>query len=83
MHIGDFSLAVGLHPNTVRKLEQRGLIPLPARDYNGLRVYSVEDVQQVKHLLARQHRPDGRKPVRTKAPRAGHGTAAMRLESGG
>ena len=83
MHIGEFSRAVGLHPNTVRKLERRGLIPSPGRDYNEQRVYSVEDVQRVKDLLARQHRPYGRKRLRTNAPRAEHGTAALHLESGG
>jgi DNA-binding transcriptional MerR regulator len=41
---------VGLHPNTLRKLEKKGLIK-PARDWNGWRRYSPEDIAVLRRLL--------------------------------
>jgi len=76
MHIGEFSRLIGLHPGTLRKLERRGLISPPARDYNDRRVYSAKDVEQVRQLLARQRRPAAREAHRI-------GSALQQLEHGG
>lgn len=55
MHIGEFSRLVGLHPSTLRKFEERQLLPFPVRDYNGRRIYSDEDVRRVKKIITRRH----------------------------
>jgi DNA-binding transcriptional MerR regulator len=57
MYIGEFSRIVNLHPCTLRKFEERGLMLPPMRDYNGRRVYSDEDVQRVKEIISRRQSP--------------------------
>jgi len=42
--------AVELHPNTLRKLEKKGLIK-PSRDWNGWRRFSPEDLEMLRRLL--------------------------------
>ncbi len=44
MLISEIAEKVGLHPETIRRLEKRGIIT-PKRDVNGWRRYSPENVQ--------------------------------------
>ena len=39
---------MGIHPNTVRFYEEWGLITKPAREINGYRVYTDEDIRKLK-----------------------------------
>jgi DNA-binding transcriptional MerR regulator len=58
MYIGEFSRLVKVHPCTIRKFEERGLIPPPMRDYNGRRVYSDEDARRIREIVLRRQAPD-------------------------
>ncbi len=49
MLISEIAEEVGLHPETIRRLEKRGVIA-PKRDVNGWRRYSPEIVEQLKAL---------------------------------
>jgi DNA-binding transcriptional MerR regulator len=48
--VSEASEVVGIHPNTLRRLEAKGLIR-PARDYNGWRRYEVRDLLELKEKL--------------------------------
>ncbi len=37
---------VGLHPNTVRKYEEWGLLQTPERKQNGYRIYNAADMNR-------------------------------------
>ena len=39
---------VGLHPNTVRKYEEWGLLQTPERKPNGYRIYNAADMNRLK-----------------------------------
>ena len=54
--ISELAKAVGLHPETLRRLERRGLIA-PRRDLNGWRRYEQETVDTIRTLYAFR-RPD-------------------------
>jgi DNA-binding transcriptional MerR regulator len=62
MHIGEFSRLVGLHPSTLRKFEERQLMPPPVRDYNGRRIYSDEDARRVKEVISQRLPPAQKVP---------------------
>jgi DNA-binding transcriptional MerR regulator len=49
MLISELAQAVGLHPETIRRLERRGLIR-SARDHNGWRHFSVDTIEKLKKL---------------------------------
>jgi DNA-binding transcriptional MerR regulator len=49
--ISEVSRQAGIHPDTVRALERRGLISAE-RDLNGWRRYSPAVVEQIKKLYA-------------------------------
>lgn len=51
MLISEIAAKVGLHPETIRRLEKRGLIK-SRRDLNGWRRYSPAVVEQLKALYA-------------------------------
>jgi hypothetical protein len=60
MLIHEVAKAVGLHPNTIIRFEKQGLIK-PARDWNGWRRYSDEDVVHICRLLRGEVSPPGAK----------------------
>lgn len=47
--VSDVAEATGLHPATVRKLADRGVIK-SQRDFNGWRVFSKEEVERLQRL---------------------------------
>jgi len=49
--ISELATAVGLHPETLRRLERRGLIT-SRRDVNGWRRYEPEIVEKIRSLYA-------------------------------
>lgn len=51
MLISEVAEKVGIHPETIRRLEKRGLISA-ARDVNGWRRYPPEAVEKLKKLYA-------------------------------
>ena len=55
--IAEAAQRVGVHPNTIRNLERRGLFTAP-RDWSGQRRFSESDVQALCALVAR---PNGRR----------------------
>jgi DNA-binding transcriptional MerR regulator len=73
MQIGDLSREAGVNIETIRYYERSGVLPMPARQGNGRRVYDETDVhrlgfirharelgfdlQSVQTLLALQERP--------------------------
>ena len=52
MLISELAKGVGLHPETIRRLERRGVIT-SRRDLNGWRTYSPETLEKLKRLYAR------------------------------
>jgi DNA-binding transcriptional MerR regulator len=74
MQIGDLSRASGVHIETIRYYERSGLLPRPARQPNGRRIYGESDVRRlgfirhardlgfelanVRTLLALQEQPE-------------------------
>lgn len=74
MQIGDLSRNAGVNVETIRYYERAGVLPVPARQVNGRRVYGEADVrrlgfirhardlgfdlQSVRTLLALQEQPE-------------------------
>jgi DNA-binding transcriptional MerR regulator len=54
MLISELAEKVGLHPETIRRLEKRGLIAA-VRDVNGWRRYPPETVNKLRTLYAKDH----------------------------
>jgi DNA-binding transcriptional MerR regulator len=48
--ITEISTSLGLHPQTLRNWERRGIIR-PRRDWAGRRVFSDEDVEKIKGII--------------------------------
>ena len=55
--ISEVAAKVGLHPDTIRRLERRGLIA-PRRDVNGWRRYSPDIVEQLRALYISGDNPE-------------------------
>ena len=53
--IGQLSYYFGLHRNTLRRLEEQGLIKKPQRTAGGFRDYSPQDVASIKVYLDNKH----------------------------
>ncbi len=54
--ISELAEAVGLHPETLRRLERRGLIT-SRRDVNGWRRYDPDTVEKVRSLYSHKEAP--------------------------
>jgi len=54
IRIGKASTRLGIHPATLRDLENRGLIPPARRDWSGYRVYSDDELKQIETVLFAQ-----------------------------
>ncbi|TAL76506.1 MAG: Hg(II)-responsive transcriptional regulator [Burkholderiaceae bacterium] len=52
--IGTFAKAAGVHVETIRFYQHRGLLPTPNRPYGGIRRYSSTDVARVKFVKSGQ-----------------------------
>lgn len=48
-YVREMALQVGIHPDTIRELSKRGLLP-DVRNYNNWRVYSEQDIETLKTL---------------------------------
>ena len=49
---GKVAAALGVHPDTIRNYEKRGLIPAARRSpINGYRVWTPEDLQVIREVL--------------------------------
>ncbi len=59
--IGEVSRQVGIHPDTVRALERRGLISAE-RDLNGWRRYSPAVVEKIRKLYAAEGEGESQGP---------------------
>jgi hypothetical protein len=50
--IGKLAALLGLHPDTIRKYERQGIIPVANRSpLNGYRVWSEEDVEAIRQAV--------------------------------
>lgn len=49
--ISEAATIVGVHPNTLKNLESRGVIH-PGRDCNGRRLYRAEDIEAIRRHYA-------------------------------
>ena len=50
--IGKLAAVLGLHPDTIRSYERKGLIPAAKRSpMNGYRIWSQQDVAQVRQAI--------------------------------
>ena len=56
MLISELAEQVGLHPETIRRLERRGVVQ-SKRDRNGWRVYGPESVAVLRQLYQRMDVP--------------------------
>ncbi len=52
--IGAFAKAAGVHVETIRFYQHRGLLPTPERPYGGVRRYGQADVARVKFVKSAQ-----------------------------
>lgn len=52
LRIGEVARLIGVHANTIRNLERRGLLH-PARDWTGTRRFTEEDVATLRSLFKR------------------------------
>ncbi len=59
-YISEVAEKVGVHANTVRNLERRGMIK-PQRGWQGWRIFSEKDVEEIRKILF----PDGEKEARS------------------
>jgi DNA-binding transcriptional MerR regulator len=50
LKIAKFAALAGLHPQTVRNYERKGLIS-PRRDRNNCRVFTDKDLEKVKEII--------------------------------
>ncbi len=57
MRTGEVAKLVSRHPDTIRDYERRGIIPAARRDFAGWRVYSEEDVEVIRRILAGEEKP--------------------------
>jgi DNA-binding transcriptional MerR regulator len=55
--IGEVARRVGVHPSTLRRWHQRGVIQ-PRRDLNGKRIFSSTDVARLRQLAGTADRPE-------------------------
>jgi DNA-binding transcriptional MerR regulator len=53
--IGEVARRVGVHPSTLRRWHQRGVIQ-PRRDVNGMRIFSSEDIARLRELAGLSER---------------------------
>lgn len=71
MRIAEFARAVGVSPDTVRKLERKGVLP-SRRDWAGHRRYTDADVDHARATLfgeARERGIDRSRKARSVRPR--------------
>ncbi len=54
MPIGAFARAAGVHVETVRFYQRRGLLPEPAKPLGGIRRYGAEEVGRVRFIKSAQ-----------------------------
>lgn len=54
MRSGEVAAAAGVHPETLRYYERRGLLEEPARSAGGSRLYPAETVQRVRFIKSAQ-----------------------------
>ncbi|HNP52409.1 MULTISPECIES: Hg(II)-responsive transcriptional regulator [Nitrosomonas] len=52
--IGAFAKAAGVSAETIRFYQHKGLLPVPAKPYGGIRRYSKVDVQRVRFIKSAQ-----------------------------
>ncbi len=62
MRIGEVAERVGIHPETIRRLERRGIIT-SKRDINGWRRYGPEVVETLKQLYLKGQENPGLEEV--------------------
>jgi len=48
--IGEAAKQIGIHPSTLRDLENRGLISI-RRNWSGHRVYTEEEISQIREKI--------------------------------
>lgn len=51
-YIHEVAEKVGRHPNTIKNFIRRGLITEPQREWNGWRVFTEKQVEEIKKLTA-------------------------------
>ena len=56
MRIAEAARKAERHPDTLKRLEDDGTLPAPRRDFRGWRVYSEEDVETIRRILAGEER---------------------------
>ena len=49
---GKIAAALGVHPDTIRNYEKRGIIPVARRSpVNGYRIWDEEDLERMREIL--------------------------------
>jgi DNA-binding transcriptional MerR regulator len=52
LKIAEAAKIIGCHPNSLRRYERRGIIPMARRHPGcGWRIYSPKDVEVIQHIL--------------------------------
>ena len=51
LKIADVAKILGVHPETLRRYERRGVLPPAKRHPLGWRVYSAEDIKELQRRL--------------------------------
>lgn len=72
VRIAGVARELGVHPRTLRRWEERRLIPKPRRDFSGQRIWNAEEVAVLRQLLSHAERqprpPQGRVAARNGCP---------------
>lgn len=76
--IGQLALAAGVSADTVRYYERLKLIPRPARTRAGYRIYSSEDIEQLRFIKQAQTLGLSLDEIKELIPRRGAGLSECR-----
>jgi DNA-binding transcriptional MerR regulator len=69
MRIKAVAKLVGVTPQTIRKLESKGILPTPDRDWNDQRRYTDKDVDAIRRALYAPSSPPA-SPEASASPRS-------------
>lgn len=70
MRIKAVAKLVGVTPQTIRKLENKGILPTPDRDWNDQRRYTEKDVDAIRRALYAPSSPPVASPDASASPRS-------------
>lgn len=59
MKISEVARQLGVHPNTIRRIEVKFGVPIN-RTWSGYRIYSAEDIERIRKIIFPPRSGDGK-----------------------